>query len=126
MGNGALSTPEGFNTEDLDKTNVALVFVKPHANSSKVRDFVTGRLTESGLSIIAEGDISAEKIEKDKVSTGSSAALRFFVAASICSFPFLSRIYLILYTDTDISDISSDDRCSLRGNCPRRDGNCPL
>jgi len=46
---------------------VALVFVKPHANSEKVREFVSGRLTSAGLEILAEGDISAEKIDADKM-----------------------------------------------------------
>lgn len=50
------------------KTNSAFVFIKPHAckgNPGMVEAVVEGGLAEAGIRIIAEGEISAETIDKD-------------------------------------------------------------
>ena len=44
--------------------NSAFVFVKPHANTEKVRDLVTKKLNSEGIKILSEKDIDGEEIDK--------------------------------------------------------------
>ena len=47
--------------------NSAFVFIKPHANTRAVQDLVVAKLTSKRVKILAEGDIAAAKIDKDKL-----------------------------------------------------------
>lgn len=47
--------------------NSAFVFVKPHANTAKVQEFVKTKLIDSGLTILSECDISGDVIDKNKL-----------------------------------------------------------
>ena len=47
--------------------NSALVFVKPHANTKAVQDFVRDALEKRGIIITSESDISADSIDKKKL-----------------------------------------------------------
>eukprot|EP00535_Pseudo-nitzschia_heimii_P007195 CAMPEP_0197175556 /NCGR_PEP_ID=MMETSP1423-20130617/1745_1 /TAXON_ID=476441 /ORGANISM="Pseudo-nitzschia heimii, Strain UNC1101" /LENGTH=324 /DNA_ID=CAMNT_0042624743 /DNA_START=191 /DNA_END=1165 /DNA_ORIENTATION=+ len=44
--------------------NSAFVFVKPHANTEKVRDLVTKKLESEGIAILSEKDIGGEEIDR--------------------------------------------------------------
>jgi nucleoside diphosphate kinase len=57
--------------------NVALVFVKPHANSPKVQGLIESKLIEMGFKILAKQVITAAAIEK-----GSLAAKHYYAIAS--------------------------------------------
>lgn len=58
---GSLMSP---NTSSPKLLNSAFVFVKPHANTEKVRDLVTKRLTSEGIKILSENDIGGEEIDR--------------------------------------------------------------
>lgn len=47
--------------------NSAFVFIKPHANTDKVKDFVQSKLTDSGLTILSESDITGAVIDEKKL-----------------------------------------------------------
>jgi nucleoside diphosphate kinase len=47
--------------------NSALVFVKPHANTESVQDYVRDALEQRGIVITSEFDISADEIDKKKL-----------------------------------------------------------
>lgn len=47
--------------------NSAFVFVKPHANTKKVQEFVQSKLIASGLKILSESDISGDVIDEKKL-----------------------------------------------------------
>ncbi len=47
--------------------NSALVFVKPHANTKAVQDFVRDALEKRGIIVTSEFDISADSIDKKKL-----------------------------------------------------------
>lgn len=48
-------------------TNIAFVFVKPHAVTDATKELVKSTLEEKGIKILAEGDIAAEEIDKKKL-----------------------------------------------------------
>ena len=48
-----------------DNTNSAFVFIKPHANTRAAQELVSKTLKEKGCTIVAEGEIKAEVIDKD-------------------------------------------------------------
>ena len=64
MGNTPLVAPPDTPEAMVDRSNIALVFVKPHANNEKCRAFVSGELQSRGLSILAEGDLDAATIKE--------------------------------------------------------------
>lgn len=47
--------------------NSAFVFVKPHANTKKTQDMVRTKLTEAGITILSESDISGDTIDEKKL-----------------------------------------------------------
>jgi nucleoside diphosphate kinase len=47
--------------------DAAFVFVKPHAVNDKVKELVTQKLKSSGITVVSEGSIAAEKIDKDQL-----------------------------------------------------------
>ena len=47
--------------------NSAFVFIKPHANNEKVKEFVKAQLVEAGLSINYEGVMTGPEIAKAKI-----------------------------------------------------------
>jgi len=53
--------------EEKPLMNEAFVFVKPHANTEKVRDFVKSKLIDSGMKIKQELDITGEEIDAKKL-----------------------------------------------------------
>eukprot|EP00560_Eucampia_antarctica_P006334 CAMPEP_0197823358 /NCGR_PEP_ID=MMETSP1437-20131217/700_1 /TAXON_ID=49252 ORGANISM="Eucampia antarctica, Strain CCMP1452" /NCGR_SAMPLE_ID=MMETSP1437 /ASSEMBLY_ACC=CAM_ASM_001096 /LENGTH=342 /DNA_ID=CAMNT_0043422485 /DNA_START=451 /DNA_END=1479 /DNA_ORIENTATION=- len=48
-------------------SNSAFVFVKPHANTKRTQNMVRAKLTEAGISILSESDISGETIDEKKL-----------------------------------------------------------
>ncbi|GMH62774.1 hypothetical protein TL16_g03554 [Triparma laevis f. inornata] len=65
MGNGALTPPEDLNDDLKDRSNIALIFIKPHCSGiEKVRNFVKSQIEAKGLTILAEKGMSAEDIEE--------------------------------------------------------------
>lgn len=51
-------------TPPVDKLkNSAFVFVKPHANTEKVRELVTKKLESQGIEILSQADINGEEID---------------------------------------------------------------
>ena len=44
--------------------NSAFVFVKPHANTEKVRDLVMNKLASAGINILSQADIGGEEIDR--------------------------------------------------------------
>jgi len=57
-----------FDWSNGDSQNLALVFVKPHANNDAVTAFVRTELEGKGCKVLAEGDVGAEEIaEKDLI-----------------------------------------------------------
>jgi len=47
--------------------NQAFIFIKPHAVTGQVKDFVAGRLAELKFTILSQGTLSSEIIEKKKL-----------------------------------------------------------
>ena len=73
MGNGALTPPEDLSDEVKERSNIALIFIKPHCSGSeKVRDFVKAEIKGAGLTVLGEGGMSGEDIE-EKVSAASQS-----------------------------------------------------
>jgi hypothetical protein len=68
--------------------NSAFVFVKPHANTVPTQELVRKTLISKGITIVAEGDISAEEIDQKKLidqhyyaigtSIAPSGSLKYF------------------------------------------------
>ena len=54
-------------SNDGSLKNSALVFVKPHANTKAVQDYVRDALGQKGITITSEFDISAEEIDKKRL-----------------------------------------------------------
>jgi nucleoside diphosphate kinase len=48
-------------------TNQAFVFIKPHANTTKVQEVVKSGLESKGIKILAEGEIKGSVIDSDKL-----------------------------------------------------------
>ncbi len=63
MGNTPLKSPEDVSDEILDRSNIALIFIKPHAVKDEVKAFVSGEIVNRGLTVLCEGEMSAEDIE---------------------------------------------------------------
>lgn len=56
------------NTDAEEKlNNSAFVFVKPHANTVATQNLVRNKLSEAGISILSESDISGETIDEKKL-----------------------------------------------------------
>jgi len=53
--------------EDTSLMNSAYVFVKPHANTPKVQEFVKSKLVGAGLTVLSESDISGDTIDEKKL-----------------------------------------------------------
>jgi len=51
--------------EAAQKTSSAFVFIKPHAVTNEVKTLVRQKLAEAGVSIVSEGSIQAEVIDKE-------------------------------------------------------------
>jgi len=64
MGNKSSKSKEGSNPKLL---NSAFVFVKPHANTEATQKLVRDKLTEAGVTIVSESDISGETIDEKKL-----------------------------------------------------------
>jgi hypothetical protein len=47
--------------------NSAFVFVKPHANTEATQNLVRNKLTQAGISIISEGEVTGEEIDEKKL-----------------------------------------------------------
>jgi hypothetical protein len=47
----------------MKRANIALIFIKPHANNEAVREFVSSEIANKGLTLLCEGEKSAEDIE---------------------------------------------------------------
>jgi len=64
-----INKPEEENTENSETAllNSAFVFIKPQANTEKVQDFVKSKLTDAGLTILSESDISGNVIDEKKL-----------------------------------------------------------
>jgi hypothetical protein len=48
------------------KTNSAFVFIKPHADNEKTREFVKKALADKGMKVLQEGAISGAEIDKNQ------------------------------------------------------------
>jgi len=53
--------------EAAQKMSSAFVFIKPHAVTEEVKALVRQKLGEAGISIVSEGSIAAEEIDKEKL-----------------------------------------------------------
>jgi nucleoside diphosphate kinase len=53
--------------EAAEKTSSAFVFIKPHAVTDEVKAIVKKKLAEAGISVLSEGVIAAESIDKNKL-----------------------------------------------------------
>ena len=42
--------------------NVGFMFIKPHANTPETQSLVTSVLTENGVKVLSEGEMTAEQI----------------------------------------------------------------
>jgi nucleoside diphosphate kinase len=51
--------------ESASRKGAAFVFIKPHAVTEQVKDLVSKRFGAEGISVISEGTITAEQIDKD-------------------------------------------------------------
>jgi len=51
--------------ERAEKVSAAFVFIKPHAVTAEVRDFVADRFASEGVTVLSEGLISSEQIDQD-------------------------------------------------------------
>jgi len=61
------STKEGTCAADGDPLNSAFVFVKPHANTEATQNLVRDKLTQSGIQILSESDVTGEEIDEKKL-----------------------------------------------------------
>lgn len=53
-------------SSDYNK-NSAFVFIKPHANTSETQKLVKNVLAKKNIKVLAEGELTAEKIDSDKL-----------------------------------------------------------
>jgi len=53
--------------EAAEQTSSAFVFIKPHAVTDEVKALVKSKLAEAGISVVSEGVIAAETIDKDQL-----------------------------------------------------------
>jgi len=53
--------------EAAEQTSSAFVFIKPHAVTDEVKALVKKKLAEAGISVVSEGSIAAEKIDKEQL-----------------------------------------------------------
>lgn len=61
---GATTSPVKASSSTPQKLqNSAFVFVKPHANTEKVRELVTKKLEDEGIEILSQVDIGGEEID---------------------------------------------------------------
>ncbi len=61
---GAAAPPvDKFSTKPQKLLNSAFLFVKPHANTEKVRELVTKKLESEGIKILSQLDIGGEEID---------------------------------------------------------------
>lgn len=51
--------------EAAEQTSSAFVFIKPHAVTDEVKTLVKNKLAEAGISVVSEGTIKAETIDKE-------------------------------------------------------------
>lgn len=58
-----VQVPDGVEVE----TNCGFMFLKPHANTQAVRQFMDQRLRQWDIEVVAQGDISAEDIARDGI-----------------------------------------------------------
>lgn len=62
---GSTGSPTTISSPKQQKLlNSAFVFVKPHANTEKVRDLVTKKLESKGVNILSEMNIGGEEIDR--------------------------------------------------------------
>ena len=47
------------------KKNTAFVFAKPHANTPAVREVISAKFAEKGITVLKEGDVSGEEIDRN-------------------------------------------------------------
>eukprot|EP00298_Acanthocystis_sp_HF-20_P000156 c10196_g1_i1.p1 GENE.c10196_g1_i1~~c10196_g1_i1.p1 ORF type:complete len:558 (-),score=275.16 c10196_g1_i1:7-1680(-) len=68
-GRGGNGNGGGFRQVGQEKVvrNSAFLFIKPHANTEAVRNYVERRIHEAGLSIVHQGLLTAEQIESKKI-----------------------------------------------------------
>lgn len=52
------------NCDSADNKNYAFVFIKPHANTTKTQQLVQETLKKKGINVIAQGELTAEQIDK--------------------------------------------------------------
>lgn len=52
-----------------EETNSAFVFIKPHANTTEAQKLVQKTLKERGITIRAEGELTAAQIDKGAKSS---------------------------------------------------------
>jgi len=64
MGNECQADEE---SEQPHNKNLAFVFVKPHANTGSTQNLVRNKLTQAGISILSESDVSGETIDEKKL-----------------------------------------------------------
>lgn len=64
MGNSCSASTK---TNDKELLNSAFVFVKPQANTEATQQLVRSKLTEAGITIVSECDVSGEKIDSEKL-----------------------------------------------------------
>ena len=53
--------------DDGEPKNSAFVFVKPHANTEATQNLVRNKLTQSGISILSEKEVSGKEIDEKKL-----------------------------------------------------------
>jgi hypothetical protein len=52
-----------MSSADAEETNVAYVFIKPHANNAQTQQLVTTTLLSKGIKIVQEGEFTGEQID---------------------------------------------------------------
>merc|ERR1719223_905225 len=67
MGNLNLCSGASKNECEAAPQNSAFVFVKPHANTEATQNLVRNKLTEAGIKILSESDVSGETIDEKKL-----------------------------------------------------------
>lgn len=64
---GSTSNKKGTCENATTLLNSAFVFVKPHANTEATQNLVRNKLTQSGISIISECEVTGEEIDEKKL-----------------------------------------------------------
>lgn len=64
---GCLSLQDARNLYYKTIKHSALIFIKPHANTAATQEYVSAKLTEKGLSILEQGNISGVDIDAKKL-----------------------------------------------------------